>query len=174
MKVLAVIDMQNDFVSGALGTKEAQAIVPAVTDMVKTFEGTVLYTMDTHGEDYMTTQEGRHLPVPHCLKGTWGWELVDELKVLCEEAEAPVFEKPSFGSEDFAQALVELDEQSPIEEIVFVGLCTDICVISNAMLAKAALPEVPIRIVASACAGVTPESHENALAAMKMCQMEID
>ena len=169
MKVLAVIDMQNDFIDGALGTKEAEAItgnVKAKIDQYLMEENTVLYTRDTHTEDYMNTQEGRNLPVPHCIKDTAGWE-------LCEGVFVPgckVIDKPSFGSLELAEYISSLEG---IEEIELIGLCTDICVISNALILKASFPEIPVFVDPSCCAGVTPESHRNALEAMKMCQINI-
>ena len=167
MKILAVIDMQNDFVDGALGTAEAQAIVPRVCEKIRGFDGAVLYTRDTHGPDYMNTQEGRNLPVPHCIKGSEGWQIVEELQDLA--AEAPVFDKPTFGSTALAHYLAA---EKP-DSITFCGVCTGICVISNALLAKAVLPETPVRVAASCCACVTPESHQTALDAMKLCQIEM-
>ncbi len=174
MNVLIVIDMQNDFIDGALGTKEAVDIVPGVVDKIKNFDGPVLYTRDTHEEDYLTTQEGENLPVTHCIKGTDGWQLRDEIRSLAEESDATIIDKPSFGSTELPQVLLKMAEKEPIESITLVGLCTDICVISNAMIIKAFLPEVPVIIDASCCAGVTPESHKNALKAMQVCQMKID
>ena len=171
MKYLIVVDMQNDFITGSLGTKEAEAILPKVIDKVKDFDGTVIYTKDTHGKDYMTTQEGKNLPVEHCIEGTWGWELAGELEVLSKPNK--VFNKPTFGSLELAKYLVEENEKETIEEIELCGLCTDICVISNAFVIKASLTEVPVSVDASCCAGVTPESHLNALAAMKMCQVAV-
>lgn len=167
-KLLVVVDMQVDFVSGALGTPEARAIVGAVREKIvqEKQKGTeVVFTLDTHQENYLDTQEGKQLPVPHCIKGTEGWKLIPELAGLSEGC--PQLEKPTFGS----VTLAHLAGKGQFEEIELVGLCTDICVISNALLLKAALPEVPIRVDASCCAGVTPESHENALAAMRMCQI---
>ena len=171
MKYLIVVDMQNDFITGSLGTKEAEAILPKVIDKVKDFDGTVIYTKDTHGKDYMTTQEGKNLPVEHCIEGTWGWELAGELEVLSKPNK--VFNKPTFGSLELAKYLVEENEKETIEEIELCGLCTDICVISNAFVIKASLTEVPVSVDASCCAGVTPESHLNALAAMKICQVAV-
>ena len=171
MKYLIVVDMQNDFITGSLGTKEAEAILPKVIDKVKDFDGTVVYTKDTHGKDYMTTQEGKNLPVEHCIEGTWGWELAGELEVLSKPNK--VFNKPTFGSLELAKYLVEENEKETIEEIELCGLCTDICVISNAFVIKASLTEVPVSVDASCCAGVTPESHLNALAAMKICQVAV-
>lgn len=166
MKLLVVVDMQNDFISGALGTKEAEAIVPNVQQKIKEFENeNIIFTRDTHGENYLNTNEGKHLPVPHCIKGTDGWQIAKALKTDGAE----MIDKPSFGSEELAVRAKALCPES----ITLVGLCTDICVISNALLLKAALPETPIFVDGSCCAGVTPESHKNALNAMKMCQIEI-
>ena len=139
-KVLVVVDMQNDFITGSLGTPEAQAIVPKVVEKIQGFGGTVLYTQDTHGADYLQTQEGRNLPVEHCLKGTWGWQL--EPRVEAVRDSTPI-EKPTFGSKGLAEVL------------------------------KAFLPEVKLTVDASCCAGVTPESHQRALEAMKACQIEV-
>ena len=171
MKYLIVVDMQNDFITGSLGTKEAEAILPSVIDKVKNFKGTVIYTKDTHQADYLNTQEGKNLPVEHCIEGTNGWMLADELETLSTGCK--VFNKPTFGSVDLANYLVEQAKEKEIEEIELCGLCTDICVISNAFVIKANLTEVPVSVDASCCAGVTPESHKNALAAMKMCQVTV-
>lgn len=171
MKLLLVIDMQNDFIDGALGTKEAVAIVPNVEKKIKEFDGMVLFTRDTHHDDYMETQEGRNLPVPHCIEGTKGWEIREELEAL-RTTEA--IDKVTFGSMELGDILTSLNEENPIESITIIGLCTDICVISNAMIAKAFLPEVPIIVDASCCAGVSPETHENALSAMAVCQIKIE
>lgn len=174
MKCLIVVDMQKDFVDGALGSQAAQGIVPAVAERVakaaKTGEK-ILFTRDTHEEDYLSTQEGRKLPVAHCIRGTAGWELIEALKPYAEGQE--IVDKPTFGSRALGERLVELDAQENIEEITFIGLCTDICVISNAMLVKSFLPETPLVVEAACCAGVTPESHETALRAMESCQIEI-
>lgn len=170
MKVLVVIDMQNDFIDGALGTPEACAIVPAVVDKIRNFDGLVLATRDTHGADYLSTQEGRNLPVEHCIKGTKGWELNPEISALIKEA--PI-DKPTFGSCELGMRLKELAQHENIENITLIGVCTDICVISNAMIIKAFLPEVPVTVVKECCAGVTPESHLRALEAMRSCQIEI-
>lgn len=169
--ILVVVDMQNDFIDGALGTKEAVAIVPHVLEKIKTFDGTVLFTRDTHGEDYADTQEGRNLPVPHCIKGTPGWEIRAELEAL---RKTPAIDKVTFGSSELPQKLMELHQSEPIENICFVGLCTDICVISNVMVTKAFLPEVTLCVDAACCAGVTPETHKNALEAMKVCQVRVE
>ena len=171
MNILVVVDMQNDFIDGALGTLEAVAIVPKVMVKMMNFDGLVLATRDTHGEDYLEKQEGKKLPVVHCIKGTHGWEIKDEIQQLL--ISQPI-DKPTFGSEALGKVLKDLNNDvEPIDSITLVGLCTDICVISNAMLLKAFLPEVPIMVDASCCAGVTPESHERALEAMKACQIEI-
>ena len=168
--ILLVIDMQNDFIDGALGTPEAVAIVPKVREKIKNFDGTVLFTRDTHGENYMETQEGKNLPVPHCIRGTDGWQIRPELEEL--RVTEPI-DKGTFGSDELGKILRDLNDEDPIGIITVIGLCTDICVISNALLAKAFLPEVPIEVDASCCAGVTPESHENALKAMASCQIRI-
>lgn len=170
-KILVVVDMQNDFVTGALGTKEAQAIVPKVCEKICEFGEQVYFTQDTHGEDYLETQEGKHLPVKHCVKGTWGWELEPQVDALRHST--PI-EKNTFGSKGLADVLKARNTyEGPLEEIELIGVCTDICVISNALLLKAYLPEVKLVVDASCCAGVTPESHQRALAAMEACQIEI-
>ena len=175
MRVLVVVDMQKDFVSGALGTPEAVEIVPRVTERVKAgldLRETVLFTRDTHEPAYLDTQEGRNLPVPHCIRGSDGWKLVPQLEPLAQGRQ--VLDKPTFGSTALGEALAELDREDLVETITFVGLCTDICVISNALLAKAFLPEAEIRVDARCCAGVTPESHQTALTAMKACQITVE
>lgn len=170
-KVLVVVDMQNDFIMGALGTKEAEAIVPKVCEKIREFDGQVFFTMDTHGENYLDTQEGRNLPVKHCVKGTWGWQLDPQVDAL--RRSTPI-EKETFGSKGLADVLKAGNTyEGPLEEIQLIGVCTDICVISNALLLKAYLPEVKLTVDASCCAGVTPESHQRALEAMKACQIEI-
>ena len=170
-KILVVVDMQNDFIDGALGTSEAQAIVPLVKEKIEKFDGKVIFTRDTHFDNYMQTQEGKNLPVPHCIKDTEGWEIRPELETLRTR---PAIDKPTFGSVALGELLAEENREEPIESITFIGLCTDICVISNAMIAKAFLPEVPLIVDAACCAGVTPESHRNALEAMKACQIAIE
>ena len=169
MKVLVVVDMQKDFIDGALGTKEAIAIVPAVAARIKNARKdgeTVVFTRDTHHEDYLQTQEGKNLPVPHCIAGTDGWQIDAAL----DAADSAVFDKPGFGS----PALIEyLKGLADLEAVEFIGLCTDICVITNAMMTKGALPELPLSVRADCCAGVTPQSHENALNAMKLCQIAV-
>lgn len=167
------MDMQNDFVTDALGTKEAEAIVPAVVSKVRDFDGTVLFTLDTHPQNYMETQEGRNLPVPHCIKGSKGWELIDPLQKIRMERNLKVFEKPTFGSVKLGKYLKEQNDIQKIDSIELIGLCTDICVVSNALLIKACLPETPVLVDASCCAGVTPEKHEAALETMKSCQIQV-
>lgn len=170
--VLIVVDMQNDFVGGVLGSKEAKEIVPRVAEKIRSFPGRVIYTRDTHGKDYLNTQEGKKLPVPHCEKGTQGWELCSEV-AECVGAETEIFDKNTFGSQQLAETLALSHKKDPIPFIQLIGVCTDICVISNALLLKAFLPEVPIQVDGSCCAGVTPKSHQQALDAMACCQVEI-
>ena len=170
--VLIVVDMQKDFIDGALGTAEAVAIVPKVVEKVRTFQGDILFTRDTHFENYMDTQEGKNLPVPHCIRGTEGWQICKELQPFAEAA--PVMDKVTFGAMELGTVLQDMHAEGAISSIMFVGLCTDICVISNAILMKAFFPEVPVSVTADCCAGVTPQSHENALEAMKMCHITIN
>ena len=169
MKILCVIDMQNDFIDGALGTAEAVAIVDSVREKIEKYRqngDTVIFTRDTHYENYMDTAEGKKLPVPHCIKGTDGWQISHKLPV----GDSTVIDKPTFGSVELSEYVASLDD---VEAIEVIGLCTDICVISNVLLLKARLPEVAICVDSRCCAGVTPGSHGNALEAMKMCQIEI-
>lgn len=173
MKYLIVVDMQNDFITGSLGTEEAKKILPRVIEKVQGYDGTVLYTKDTHTEDYLNTQEGKNLPVTHCLLHEEGWNLDSRLEETAAAGKGKIYEKPTFGSVELASDLKNANENTPIEEIELCGLCTDICVISNALLIKAFLPEVPICVDAACCAGVTDKSHRNALEAMKMCQIQI-
>lgn len=174
MKVLVVVDMQNDFIDGALGTPEAQAIVPRVVEKIKTTGDIVYVTKDTHYADYLDTQEGKLLPVPHCIAETYGWNIEKNVQnALDEREEVYTYEKETFGSVDLGAAL-DLVWDDNLDEIILVGLCTDICVISNALLIKAYLSDVKITVDASCCAGTTPERHKNALAAMKMCQINIE
>lgn len=170
-KVLVVVDMQNDFVSGSLGTPEAQAVVPHAVRKIRDFDGEIVVTKDTHDDSYVETQEGAFLPVAHCLEGTWGHELCDALQELDQLKNAPVFCKRTFGSLELVQALAGSGEA--IEEIELIGLCTDICVVSNALLIKAFLPEVRVAVDAACCAGVTPEKHRAALETMRSCQIVI-
>lgn len=168
-KLLIVVDMQNDFVTGVLGTAEAVQILPAVNRRIEEAEKLV-YTFDTHTPDYLSTQEGRSLPVSHCIKGTWGHALADGLLI---REDALRIEKPTFGSVELGTYVKELFIRGEIDSVELIGLCTDICVISNALLIKACCPELPVSVRADCCAGVTPQSHQNALNAMKVCQVEI-
>lgn len=168
-KLLIVIDMQNDFIDGSLGTSEAEAIVESVKDKIRSYPpADIIATMDTHGTDYLTTQEGRNLPVEHCIRGTDGWKIRPDIAELLSDA--AVYEKPTFGSTQMAEAI---RARQNVEEIELIGLCTDICVVSNALLLKAYMPEVKIRVDASCCAGVTPEKHLAALETMRSCQIEV-
>lgn len=170
-KILIVVDMQNDFVDGALGTPEAQAIVDRVVEEIgKYAPEDIIATRDTHQPNYLETQEGKKLPVPHCIAGTPGWELCP--KVTAALGGAKVIDKPTFGSTILAEKLAALAAAEELE-ITLIGLCTDICVVSNALLIKAHLPETPIHVIADCCAGVTPESHDAALKTMGMCQIGI-
>lgn len=171
-KILVVVDMQKDFVDGALGSKEAVAIVPAVVEKINGFDGEIFATYDTHFENYMDTAEGKKLPVPHCLKGTDGWELNGEVKKALAAKKFTPVEKKTFGSVDLPVLVREAvgDGEFTIEVI---GLCTDICVVSNALILKANFPEVPITVDAACCAGVTPEKHEAALETMRSCQIDV-
>ena len=171
-KILVVVDMPNDFIDGSLGTAEAEAIVSAVTAKIKKYPADCIYaTRDTHGPEYLETAEGRYLPVEHCIKGTHGWEIREEIAAAMPQA--VLIDKPNFGSRELAERLRAEHDREEIE-VELVGLCTDICVVTNALLLKTALPETVIRVDASCCAGVTPQSHEAALLTMKMCQVEVD
>ena len=190
-KILIVVDMQKDFVNGSLGSKDAEAIVPAVVKKAKEFDGDLIFTKDTHFENYMDTQEGHFLPVPHCMKGTDGWNLIPELeKIFVErdaamyekitelekiaiERDAATYEKITFGCPELAEDLLERNKKTPIESIELVGLCTDICVVSNALLIKAFLPETPVFVDSACAAGVTRERHEAALETMRSCQIVV-
>jgi len=170
-KILIVIDMQNDFIDAALGTQEAVAIVDRVKEKIASWpEENVIATMDTHSENYMNSQEGRYLPVPHCIKGSDGWKIRPDIAELLKNAR--IYEKPTFGSLEMANDLKCLSQQEEIE-LELIGLCTDICVVSNALLLKAAMPEVKISVDAACCAGVTPEKHEAALETMRSCQIQV-
>ncbi len=174
-RVLVVVDMQTDFVDGALGTKEAAAIVPAVRarlEKARRDGEEIIFTRDTHPEDYLNTQEGHNLPVVHCVKGSKGWQIVPQLTEFTQPP-AVIIDKPTFGSSKLGQLLQEENSKEGIEQVEVIGLCTDICVISNALLIKAFLPEVPIVVDPKLCAGVTPQSHETALQAMASCQIRI-
>lgn len=171
-KVLIVVDMQNDFINGSLGTKEAAAIVTKVFRKISSFDGDVYFTRDTHPKDYLQTSEGKHLPVQHCIKGTDGWRFESGIEKLYLESGHEAIEKNTFGAKDLPAVLAE-NYPAGMESIELCGLCTDICVISNALLLKAFFPETEILVDSSCCAGVTPASHVNALGAMKMCQITV-
>lgn len=170
-KLLIVVDMQKDFVDGALGSREAVGIIDKVVRKIEAFDGDIIATYDTHGADYMDTREGRYLPVPHCIRGTEGWELDAQVKAALEKRGFRAVYKPTFGSVE----LVELVRGYDVEEleIQLIGLCTDICVVSNAMLLKANFPEINISVDAACCAGVTPKKHAAALETMRSCQIDI-
>lgn len=172
MKLLIVVDMQNDFIDGALGSEEAVKILPYVQEKMKSYRQQgldIIFTRDTHKENYLDTQEGVNLPVPHCIEQTEGWEISSQLEV----ADAKVIDKITFGSTELANYIGEKYLDTDLE-IEIVGLCTDICVISNALVLKAFYPEAKIKVDASCCAGVTPQSHNTALEAMKMCHIYIE
>lgn len=169
--ILVVVDMQNDFIDGALGTPEAAAIVPRVAEKIRSFPGRVLFTRDTHGENYLETREGGNLPVPHCIRGTRGWEICPELEALRRTAPA---DKGTFGSITLGETLAAANREETVRSVILVGVCTDICVISNALLVKAFLPEAEIVVDAACCAGVTPARHRTALEAMKACQIRVE
>lgn len=175
MDLLIVVDMQNDFIDGALGTKEAVIILPKVTRLVETFDGAVIFTRDTHTKDYIETMEGKNLPVVHCVQQTHGWELASKLADYADRNHSMIIDKPTFGSMSLPELIAQhmTAKGQEITSITLVGLCTDICVISNAMILKAAFYETPIKVLKDCCAGVTVASHENALNAMRMCQIEI-
>lgn len=172
-RYLVVVDMQNDFVEGVLGTEEARKIISPVVKKIKEFPGRIIYTKDTHGSDYLFTQEGRLLPVPHCIADTYGGKLICELKQLQAEKPVKIYEKNTFASLEMAEALKKEHRHRPIESVELIGVCTDICVVSNAILLKAYLPEVRISVDSSCCAGVTPQLHEAALQTMESCQIMI-
>jgi len=173
MKFLIVIDMQNDFIDGVLGTKEAQAIVPLACEKIKNFEGTIFVTMDTHDENYLNTQEGKFLPVPHCIMGTIGYGINDDIYTAICKKLRQIVSKHTFGNLNLPKHIERMANlyDDKVEAIELIGVCTDICVINNALILKAAFPEVPIIVDATCCAGVTPELHEAALKVMKSCQI---
>lgn len=171
-KILIVVDMQKDFVDGALGTAEAVAIVDNVVDKIKNFDGDIIVTYDTHAENYMETQEGKNLPVPHCIKDTDGWKLDAKVQAALDKKTYKAIEKPTFGSTELPEYIRANYDPAEIE-IELIGLCTDICVVSNALLMKANFLETKVSVDASCCAGVTVESHNAALLTMKMCQVNV-
>lgn len=171
-KILVVVDMQNDFIDGSLGTNEAKAILDNSVKKIDSFDGEIFATLDTHDSDYLQTQEGKNLPVLHCIKGTDGWHINQKILTALDKKGFTAVEKPTFGSTDLIEH-IKRSCASEETEIELIGLCTDICVVSNALLLKASFPEMKISVDASCCAGVTPESHNFAIATMKMCQINI-
>ena len=169
---LVVVDMQKDFVDGALGSEEAVKIVPNVVEKIKGFDGEIFATFDTHFEDYMQTAEGKKLPVPHCIKGTDGWKLDKNVESALDEKSYTAVEKLTFGSVDLPQ-LIKAKANGEAFTIELIGLCTDICVVSNALVLKANFPEVEISVDKACCAGVTIESHNSALTTMSSCQINV-
>lgn len=171
-KILVVVDMQNDFIDGALGTKEAVQIVDNVVSKIQNFDGKILVTLDTHQHNYMETSEGKKLPVPHCIRMTNGWLLNEKILNALSEKDYKTIEKKTFGSTKLVNEIRRIKSNEEVE-IEFVGLCTDICVVSNVLLLKAYFPEIRMIVDANYCAGVTPESHKAALTTMKMCQIDV-
>lgn len=171
---LLVIDVQNDFIDGSLGTSEAVSTVPKIVEKVEGFNGPVIFTRDTHYDNYLETSEGKNLPVKHCIKGSHGWQISAALDNYRIKNNCPVFDKLTFGSIECAQYIKEQVEQGKIEEVILVGFCTDICVVSNALILKALMPELPIKVDSSCCGGVTPKLHEAALSTMASCQIKIE
>ncbi|MCQ2547805.1 MAG: cysteine hydrolase [Clostridia bacterium] len=174
MKKLIVVDVQNDFIFGSLGTKEAQEVLPNIVEMVKNWEGEVEFTRDTHDANYLDTQEGKFLPIEHCIEGTSGWQLVPELEEFRQEHNSKTFDKPFFGSLECARETKYEFIEGKIDSVTLIGVCTDICVISNALLIKSASPELPVHVVESCCAGVSPQKHDSAIETMKSCQIIVE
>ncbi len=172
-KVLIVVDMQNDFVDGALGTKEAEAVVARVVQKIMQSEGRILATMDTHEHDYLETAEGKKLPVPHCIRQTDGWQLNAKVRQALEEKDYELIEKETFGCVGLVEKIGRMLQENNGLEAELIGLCTDICVVSNALLLKAHFPQMRIQVDADCCAGVTPKTHQAALETMKMCQIDV-
>lgn len=171
-KFLIAVDLQKDFIDGALGTEEAVKTVPAAAEKIRNFDGKIFVTLDTHHEDYMQTREGSLLPVPHCIENTSGWRLDKQIEEALEGKRYTLVPKPTFGSVDLPKLIHRAAGRSRFS-IELIGFCTDICVVSNALLLKAFFPEAPISVDSSCCAGVTPEKHEAALETMRSCQIEI-
>ena len=173
-KILVCVDLQNDFIDGALGTEEARKIVPAVVKKIKNFKGRIIFTRDTHNENYLDTQEGKKLPIPHCIKGTRGWEINKEIFDAVGNRKVDIVDKKQFGSERLPSYVwIRTWDGNKVDSIEFIGLCTDVCVISNALIMKMNYPEIPITVDSTCCAGTTPEAHEAALKVMKNCQINI-
>ena len=175
MKIVVVVDVQRDFVYGALGSTEAQAAMKDIIDRLMQIDSDdkVIFTRDTHEENYLETQEGKNLPVPHCIYGTLGWQIAAHIDDIPLSDQVQYVNKPIFGSYELIADMEDIRSAFDVDEVELFGFCTDICVMSNAILAKATLPEVPVNVVADCCACVTPESHKTALEAMKLCQINI-
>ena len=173
-KYLLVVDVQNDFVTGSLGSEDAQAVLENICRKVENFDGVVLFTRDTHQADYLETQEGTYLPVEHCIEGTEGWELVDRLKNYARLHDSVIYDKPAFGNINMGSDIKSLYKLNDIESIELIGLDTDICVISNALIIKASAPELPVYVDSSCCAGSTRERHNEAIDIMRSCQVIIE
>lgn len=172
-KFLIVVDIQKDFVDGSLGTAEAQAMIPAAVEKIRKHEGKIFVTLDTHEENYLETSEGRHLPVVHCVHDTEGWQLNSEIEKALVGHDVVTVKKGTFGNTALP-ALLEKEAAGEEFEVELIGLCTDICVVSNALVIKSMLPEVPLKVDAACCAGVSPETHNAALTVMRCCQVEIE
>lgn len=171
-KLLIVVDMQKDFVDGALGTAEAVAIVERAAKKIRDFDGDCIATLDTHDENYLQTGEGRNLPVLHCIRGTEGWRLAPAIEAALQGKNFSLLEKPTFGSMELPRLIAEEYDINDLS-VELIGLCTDICVVTNALLLKTAFPEMPITVDSTCCAGVTPEKHEAALETMRSCQISV-
>lgn len=172
-KILIVVDMQNDFVDGALGTKEAAEMVDRAAEVIAQFDGKIFVTMDTHEQNYLETAEGKKLPVLHCIHMTKGWQLHDKVRQALEGKDCEMIQKGTFGSVELVSVIGKMLEENKVSEVKLIGLCTDICVVSNALLLKAHFPELNIYVDADCCAGVTPATHLAALETMKMCQIDV-
>lgn len=172
MRILIVVDMQKDFINGSLGSRDAEAIVEAAVNKINGFNGDIIVTLDTHFENYMETSEGKNLPIPHCIKDTDGWQLDSRIRATLDKKAYSAVEKITFGSVELPKIIAENYDINNIE-IELIGLCTDICVVSNALLLKAHFPEIPIFVDSSCCAGVTPKSHNAALETMRSCQINV-
>ena len=170
-KYLLVVDVQNDFVTGSLGSADAQAVLENIIRKVEGFDGEVLFTRDTHKANYLETQEGKYLPVEHCIEGTWGWELVDRLNAFAKGHSCMIYDKPAFGNINMGSDIKSLSKLDYIGSIELIGLDTDICVISNALILKAAAPEIPVYVDPSCCAGSSKARHDAAIEVMKSCQI---
>lgn len=175
MEFLIVVDMQNDFITGTLGSDDAKNIVLPVKDKIENFDGTIIFTRDSHHSDYLETKEGKRLPVEHCIVDSVGWQICDTLKPFVQDR--VIIDKPTFGSVELVHHIQNIMKETNVlmQDMTFtvIGLCSDICVISNVMLLKAAFPESNVIVDTKCCAGVTPTSHHHALEAMKMCQVDL-